>query len=246
MSTLIQRFVRNEHGRDLIVGDIHGCFTRLRSALDVIGFNTNKDRLFSVGDLVDRGPESEMSLDWLDEPWFYAVRGNHEDMAIRWARPGCEIDARLYAANGGAWNVGNMPHQRTRFGDAFFALPVAIELETEGGLIGIVHADIPPLTSWYEFVATLEQHKSGKKRRDLMEHVLWSRTRIQDGCRDGVADCRAMVVGHTPLPYPVVLGNVHYIDTKGWHPEGSGFTFLDANTLQTVTVRRTQHFSTVA
>ena len=64
-STPIQRFTRNTTGRDLIVGDIHGCFGRLANALTLIDFDPARDRLFSVGDLVDRGPDSRQVTDWL-------------------------------------------------------------------------------------------------------------------------------------------------------------------------------------
>jgi len=63
----------NVQGRDLAVGDIHGHFDRLQQSLDAVGFNKEKDRLFSVGDLVDRGPFSRAALHWLEQPWFYAV-----------------------------------------------------------------------------------------------------------------------------------------------------------------------------
>lgn len=56
---LVRRFDRNPLGRDLIVGDAHGCLTKPRASLDAVGFNLERDRLFSVGDLVDRGPESD-------------------------------------------------------------------------------------------------------------------------------------------------------------------------------------------
>ena len=71
-----QRFLkvpRNEQGRDFAVGDVHGCFTRLQDSLGRMGFDASRDRLFSVGDLVDRGPESEAALEWLAQPWFFAV-----------------------------------------------------------------------------------------------------------------------------------------------------------------------------
>ena len=61
----LQRFELNTAGRDFGVGDIHGYFTKLQAALDAIGFNPAVDRLFSVGDLVDRGPESAEVDTWL-------------------------------------------------------------------------------------------------------------------------------------------------------------------------------------
>jgi serine/threonine protein phosphatase 1 len=71
---LIKKFSRNETGRDLIVGDIHGCFTKLKDKLNEIGFDETKDRLFSTGDLVDRGPESLDVVKWLTKPWFHQFK----------------------------------------------------------------------------------------------------------------------------------------------------------------------------
>jgi len=41
--------------RTLIIGDIHGCIDELRALCDQVG----PDRIVSVGDMVDRGPDSE-------------------------------------------------------------------------------------------------------------------------------------------------------------------------------------------
>ncbi len=40
------------------VGDIQGCYDALRTALDDVSFEPAHDRLWSVGDLVNRGPQS--------------------------------------------------------------------------------------------------------------------------------------------------------------------------------------------
>ena len=70
-SEAVLRFGLNEDGRDFVVGDIHGMFQHLTELLEQIEFDEGSDRLFSVGDLVDRGPESHRALEWLDKPWFY-------------------------------------------------------------------------------------------------------------------------------------------------------------------------------
>lgn len=231
--TLVKRFEHNTAGRDYIVGDIHGCFTKLQSKLDAIGFNSNKgDRLFSVGDLVDRGPESLAALDWLEKPWFYAVQGNHEDMAIRW--PNGHMDARNYNANGGGWNIMNPPDLQITIADRLNQLPIAIEVETLHGKIGIVHAHCP-FDSWDYFTAVLEDKSISKNSlNSVIDSAMWSRSRIEEGDSSQVSGVRAVVVGHTPMRDFTSLGNTFYIDTGGWLPEHRGtgfFTVLDAETL---------------
>lgn len=82
----LRRFDLNTKGRDFAVGDIHGCFSKLDAALRKVRFSPAHDRLFAVGDLVDRGPESALVLEWLVQPWFHSVCGNHDLMTWRRAR----------------------------------------------------------------------------------------------------------------------------------------------------------------
>jgi serine/threonine protein phosphatase 1 len=237
---LIKRLERNTTGRDLIVGDVHGCFSKLREALDAVGFDPAAgDRLISVGDLVDRGPESDLVLDWLGQPWFHAVSGNHEDMAILWSEG--SIDPSLYLANGGAWNIGNTPDQRVILASAFAALPVAIELETEGGTVGIVHACCPT-ERWADFAQALRAVDAGEATLEDVQGIIamafWSRDRFERLDDSVVHDVRAVVVGHTPMDEVSSLGNTIFIDTGAWLPEarfpGRKFTLLDAATLQPI------------
>lgn len=227
---MILHFTKNTAGRDFAVGDVHGHFTRLQAALNSVNFNPKVDRLFSVGDLVDRGPESHLAIEWIEKPWFHAITGNHEDMAIRW--PSGNMDSENYAANGGGWNVANIQAERVRFSDAFATLPLAIEVETEGGLIGIVHADCP-FPSWQQFKDALAADALPNKFiRSVRDCCMWSRERIEHADETPVAGLRALVVGHTPLAEPVMLGNVIHIDTGGWHR--GYFTLLDLSTLQPI------------
>ena len=75
-------FSENPHGKDYVVGDLHGMFSLLESQLEKLKFNPETDRVFSVGDLVDRGPESFRVLEFLDKPWFFSIKGNHEMMLL--------------------------------------------------------------------------------------------------------------------------------------------------------------------
>ena len=234
---MIKKFAINRSGRDFVVGDIHGQFTLLERALGEIGFNPETDRLFSVGDLVDRGPESEDCTEWLARPWFHAVRGNHEQMAID-AMQGY-FDKRTYLANGGAWFM-SLPREYQRFySDAFEAMPVLIELEVHDPLwptpqrVGLVHAGCP-MDDWEDLKAQLtEEAKTPHSVSNYATlNCLWSRTRINSGERKAVAGIDKVISGHTPVEHPVVLGNSLFIDTAAWFTKSktAAFTFIELPT----------------
>ncbi|WP_425928100.1 metallophosphoesterase [Pseudomonas sp. NyZ201] len=223
MSRVI-RLSRNLEGRDLAVGDVHGHFSRLREALEQVAFDPLRDRLFSVGDLVDRGPECEEALDWLAQPWFYAVQGNHEALAISHVR-GEWLDYRLYLAAGGGWFLDLEEAEQLRFAEAFEQLPLALEVDTALGPVGLLHADCP-LGRWRDLLPLLEQSAVPEKIREVCQ---WSRLRLKEENTRGVDDLRALLVGHTPVPDVKVLGNVWHIDTGGW--ANGHFTLLDLATL---------------
>jgi len=55
---LIKRHPCNHQGRDFVIGDLHGCLPLLHRLLDHVRFDPAGDRVFSTGDLIDRGPFS--------------------------------------------------------------------------------------------------------------------------------------------------------------------------------------------
>lgn len=225
----VKRFAANVAGRDFAVGDIHGHFTRLQDALDAAGFNHLVDRLFSVGDLIDRGPECLDALDWLDKAWFHPVRGNHDDYVVCFDT--CDVDS--WIDNGGSWFVDLPLFEKQAFAAKFAKLPIAIEVETAYGLIGIVHADCP-FPSWQQLRKELESPESNRRLQEVQHYCMWSRRRLDQQETHGVEGLRALVVGHTPLYMPVSLGNVIHIDTGGWRPDRGYFTLLDLETLETI------------
>lgn len=227
---LVRRFPLNAAGRDLVVGDVHGCFSKLSAALDDVGFNPDAgDRLFLLGDLVDRGPESAAVLDWLARPGVFAIRGNHEEMAESFAAG--VLEGWVYVSNGGGWFVGMTPPERLAVLDAFAALPVAIELETPAGLVGLVHADCPD-ASWPGFVDRLQA--GGPVAAHATAMALWGRTRVDSLFGDPVAGVAAVLVGHTPVERVTSLGNVLFLDTGAWLQGGASrkpFVVWDAGTM---------------
>lgn len=72
----------NPNGNTYICGDIHGCYNELLLALTAINFDFDRDILFSLGDIVDRGTDDYRSMSLQTLPWFRQVIGNHEALHV--------------------------------------------------------------------------------------------------------------------------------------------------------------------
>lgn len=194
----VLRLQANIVGRDFAVGDIHGCFSVLEKALEEASFDTSKDRLFCVGDLINRGTESERSLEFLEKEWFYTVRGNHEhmfqeDVALMNAK-GKDVVKDHFDQAGLGWILSLSEEDQNTFIQAFDNLPYAIEVLTkEGGIIGITHAEVPENCSWQDFTQKLEE---GDKR--TLKNAILGRSRITKAYKNGY-DTDAGVSGVSKL-----------------------------------------------
>jgi serine/threonine protein phosphatase 1 len=195
---------KNLNGRDFVVGDIHGHLALLQSELEIVGFDKSKDRLFSVGDLIDRGPNSLQCLSLIFEPWFFAVRGNHEQMMFDALQGENDRMLELWMVNGGAWmNSVDIGLLRALSEKAESMMPVWMELESEGGLVGIVHAEPPE--DW----AKIEEENH--------QNLIWSRTKIKQEDKSMISGVLKVYVGHTPVEEPCNFGNTRFIDTGAFH-----------------------------
>ena len=147
-------FRSNPNGRDFVCGDIHGCFATVEAALEELGYCPQRDRVFSLGDLIDYGPRSADALEWIQSRFAGTVRGNHEDMMLDFLR----IGARM-GNDGGAWRMhwasGWFPawggraregtrEQRAAWRTALEALPYALTIHLpSGGRVGLLHGQGP-------------------------------------------------------------------------------------------------------
>lgn len=99
-STRYQKINAHHYRHIWAVGDIHGDYQLLQSRLHQLSFCPETDLLISVGDNIDRGPESLNVLRLLNQPWFISVKGNHEAMALEAFETG---DGNMWLASGGDW-----------------------------------------------------------------------------------------------------------------------------------------------
>ena len=65
---------------DYAIGDIQGCYERLREVMAKVDFSPSRDRLWVAGDLINRGPSSLETLRYIESLGDSAlvVLGNHD------------------------------------------------------------------------------------------------------------------------------------------------------------------------
>ncbi|QIT56681.1 metallophosphoesterase [Aquisalimonas sp. 2447] len=174
----------------------------LERALDALGFDPVNDRVLSVGDLIDRGPESADCLALLEAPWFHAVMGNHEDMMLR-RLAGDPGAAALHLENGGEWLHGRRhPEEEPRLAANVEAAAKLPHLITVGGGNGecyhVVHAELPTGAAT---VVTDSELEAGIDMDPA--HLLWTR-KLMLGGGEGVPErapgLSTTYCGHTPHP----------------------------------------------
>ena len=66
-----------------IIGDIHGCSSELQALIDLILKSDLEADFYSVGDVVNKGPDSLSCLEILEKHQVTVIRGNHEDWLVR-------------------------------------------------------------------------------------------------------------------------------------------------------------------
>ncbi len=207
--------------RVLAIGDIHGCLRALDTLLSAIALQSD-DVLVTLGDYVDRGPDSKGVLDRLIElnatGQLIALRGNHDELMIQ-ARIG--LEQRMWLTCGGKNTLASygIPHlddeQLGKVPDSHWHFLEKVcrdyyETRTHFFVHGTVYPDVP--------------------LAEQPTHVLyWEKLFIWD-CRPHVSG-KIMVCGHTKQAEgkPLNLGHTICIDTGAYEPTGF-LTCLDVQT----------------
>ncbi len=246
MPLKIQYLFQNKKGRDFVCGDLHGCFELLEDKMSEINFNAGTDRLFSVGDIIDRGTDSAKALHYLQQSWFYCIRGNHEQMLLDWCSESTSAVRnnafQFHMHNGGTWvadylgvhiqKLADDIHMDqaitaiypalTNWVDALNKLPFAIEIKSSQKKIGIVHAEIPEHVTWPSLEAELN-------KSNVLYSILYSRKYINSPKRKKyrISGVDEVYSGHTIVETAQKIGNINYIDTGAFAHQNLTLLELD-------------------
>jgi serine/threonine protein phosphatase 1 len=184
------------------IGDIHGCYDRLKALMEKIPIDCSRDALVFIGDYIDRGPHSVEVVDYLIQlknrfPEVIFLKGNHEDMLDKYING---ADRFTYLLNGGQQTL-----------DSYLTKPVPSE-----------SFPIPPdhmeffksLRLFYETEEFIFVHAGLRPRVPLesqnTEDLLWIRDKFVSSKYDFG---KRVIFGHTPLKKPLVEPNKIGIDT---------------------------------
>ena len=239
----VVRLASNVAGRDFVMGDLHGEIMQLRQALDRVSFNPICDRLFSVGDLIDRGPHSLECLRLLNEPWFFPVKGNHEAMMIFYLLSG---EGGYWMSNSGTWylalseaeqsEVLGLTHQALQ-------LPYVYVVGSGEQRFQVVHAELegtnaqleePWTRDTYE-IATWARRLAGHYQRHVLRHKLgqargqplrFAEAKGHIDYKPIRRDLSLTFCGHTRVARPGLWQSHYFLDTGCGYPDGHGLTLL--------------------
>ena len=207
----------NTRGRDFVLGDVHGCFDTVETALGALSYDSQRDRLFSVGDLIDYGPRSADALEWIRERFTATARGNHEDMMLDFLVHGARISNdggawRLHWASGWFPSWGGRGRKGTRKEQAAWratleALPFAVTVHLrDGGRVGLLHAQ-GPLNRRADIDWDALCVQIGRDRHTAWS-AMWARPEVRRPAPQdpllppGITGVDYVCHGHDPAPEP--------------------------------------------
>ena len=190
--------------KTLVIGDIHGCLSTLQALIAKAG---PVDEIISVGDLIDRGPDSLGVIQYCINNNIKVCLGNHEQMAIDALEDWLGLDhpykrmgllSSDWFANGGSGVFNQIPtDQLPSVRDYFKSLPIYIKLDHEVNGLPVVVSHTCLNNYSYDIL--------NASRDDLRKHAtsfVWSRSQSVDKAKF------FNIYGHTPTDYLGLKGAV--------------------------------------
>ena len=194
----------------------------LDRTLSELRFDSRRDRLFGVGDLVNRGPHSEDALSWLEDRFHVVTLGNHERPIRDWFR--AKVLGSRERAQGWLRKVNRADYER--WYAALANIPLAVTIETTYGAVGVIHAQVPDPN----LDRTLDMLSTGSRGvADIA--VLGFETEDEEALARArpVEGLRALVHGHSPVKEVETTLNRWDIDTGAGHPALNRLTLIVVN-----------------
>ncbi|HAS6251985.1 TPA: metallophosphoesterase [Vibrio vulnificus] len=222
----------SRYQRIFVIGDIHGKLALLQDTLKRVDFHGERDLLISVGDLIDRGPDSVGVLDYYQtHHWFEAVMGNHEWMMVNALDAQNKLERsekeayfiKIWHRNGCEWSQNLTDADKQRLRDAVAQLPSVITVELEDGRrFGISHAQ-PHSLDWNEMIDW---------QGDMWDNPrwIWGRTRIAEEEPQAIANVDLTLHGHTRSKGLKRVANSLFIDTASNDDYRGAFSLYELRT----------------
>lgn len=158
----------------LAIGDIHGCYRALNTMLDLVQPST-EDLIITLGDYVDRGPDSKVVISTLLELKkthnYIHLMGNHEIQMIRAIEAPHHMERFLSSICGGQETLNNYGGSFDDIPEEHWQFITSAELYHETDSTIYVHAGtestLPmdqqdPETLYYKRFHEAKPHVSGK------------------------------------------------------------------------------------
>ncbi|MGQ4648433.1 metallophosphoesterase [Lyngbya aestuarii] len=204
--------------RCIVIGDVHGHYDSLLRLLDAVAPSA-EDKVYFLGDLIDRGPQSAKVVSFVKQSPYFCLLGNHEQMLLE-----LYDDDEVYEPALQAWLHGGGRTTLQSYGKGgvlkehiewMRTLPTYIDL----GDIWLVHAGV---------------HPRMPIEKQTPEQFCWIRDEFH-GMREPYFPDKLIITGHTitftlpGIPPGKIAQGQGWLDieTGAYHPKSGWMTALD-------------------
>ncbi|MDO5602452.1 MAG: metallophosphoesterase [Oscillospiraceae bacterium] len=188
-----------------VMSDIHGQLAVYLRMLVEIGYDGEHDRLYILGDVIDRGPQGVAVLkDCMRRPGVTLLLGNHEDILLR------VLHAKRTGRKEAEWQKAWTQNGGDPTREDFFAQPVSVQrameeylhacplnitIQAGESLFLAAHACPLNLTQEeYDAQCRALRKECAVRLPTYREFLLWQRVEEEDAFPEGVT----ALFGHTP------------------------------------------------